>query len=155
MALIRHTLWKRLSRLLVRPKRLAIFEACLIGLVSGLAAVVLGQGVGALGGWRQSISHLLPAYYVLPIVGLVGGFLAGWLVETIAPAASGSGMSEVKAVLAWVPRPLNLRIALVKLVSATLVLATGIPLGKEGPTVQIGAALANQLSRWFPTSPDH
>ncbi len=51
--------------------------------------------------------------------------------------------------------PLNLRIALVKLASAALVLGAGMPLGKEGPTVQIGAALANQLSRWFPTSPDH
>ncbi|RAM48747.1 MAG: chloride channel protein [Hapalosiphonaceae cyanobacterium JJU2] len=155
MLRIGQILWKRLSRVLVRPKRLAIFEACLIGLVSGLAAVLLGQGVGWLGGWRQSASHLLPAYYVLPIIGLFGGLLAGTLVERIAPAAAGSGMSEVKAVLAQVPMPLNLRIALVKLVSATLVLATGIPLGREGPTVQIGAAIANQFSRWFPTSPDH
>ncbi|WP_315787679.1 chloride channel protein [Fischerella sp. JS2] len=150
-----HILWKRLSRMVLRPKRLAIFEACLIGLVSGLAAALLGQSVGWLGGWRQRASDLFPVYYALPLIGLVGGFLAGWLVEKIAPAAAGSGMSEVKAVLAKVPMPLNLRIALVKLVSATLVLASGIPLGREGPTVQIGAALANQFSRWFPTSPDH
>ncbi|WP_103123472.1 chloride channel protein [Nostoc cycadae] len=149
------SLWNRLSHKLFRPKRLAIFEACLIGLVSGLAAVLLGQGVGWLGGWRQHISNLFPAFYVLPIIGLVGGFTAGWLVEHIAPAAAGSGMSEVKAVLARVPMPLNLRIAVVKLLGATLVLATGIPLGREGPTVQIGAAIANQFSRWFPTSPDH
>lgn len=150
-----HILWKRLSRMVLRPKRLAIFEACLIGLVSGLAAALLGQSVGWLGGWRQRASDLFPVYYALPVIGLVGGFLAGWLVERIAPAAAGSGMSEVKAVLAKVPMPLNLRIALVKLVSATLVLAAGIPLGREGPTVQIGAALANQFSRWFSTSPDH
>ena len=30
-----------------------------------------------------------------------------------------------------------------------------MPLGREGQTVQIGAALASQLSQWFPTSPDH
>ncbi len=155
MVNIGRILGKRLSRLLLRPKRLAIFEACLIGLVSGLAAVLLGQSVGWLGGWRQHASHIFAAYLVLPAIGLVGGFLAGWLVEKIAPSAAGSGMSEVKAVLAQVPMPLNLQIALVKLVSATLVLASGMPLGREGPTVQIGAALANQLSRWFPTSPDH
>lgn len=140
---------------LVRPKRLAIIEACLIGLVSGLAAVLLGQSIGWLGGWRQHLAHVFPAYLALPLIGLLGGLLAGWLVERIAPEAAGSGMSEVKAVLARVPLPLNLRIALVKLVSATLVLASGMPLGREGPTVQIGAALAAQLSRWFPTSPDH
>ncbi len=75
--------------------------------------------------------------------------------EYFAPAASGSGMSEVKAVLARVPMPLNLRIAIVKLIGSILVLGAGMPLGREGPTVQIGAALAAQLSRWVPTSPDH
>ncbi|MHC5721473.1 MAG: chloride channel protein, partial [Nostoc sp.] len=35
------------------------------------------------------------------------------------------------------------------------VLGSGMPLGREGPTVQIGAALANQLSNWVPTSPEH
>ncbi|MBD2524588.1 chloride channel protein [Nostoc sp. FACHB-133] len=148
-------LWLRLSRQLLRPRRLAFVEACIIGLVSGLAAVLLGQAVDWAGAWRVHLSYIWPAYLVLPGIGLVGGILAGWLVERFAPEASGSGMSEVKAVLARVPMPLNLRIALVKLVSATLVLGSGMPLGREGPTVQIGAALANQLSNWVPTSPEH
>jgi len=127
----------------------------LIGLISGLAAVVLGQAVDLVGAWRVHISYLWPPYLVLPLMGLMGGVAAGWLVERFAPAASGSGMSEVKAVLARVPMPLNLRIAAVKILSATLVLGTGMPLGREGPTVQIGAALANQLGNWVPTSPEH
>jgi len=143
------------SRQLLQSKRLAIAEACLIGLVSGLAAVLLGQGVGWLGGWRQHLAHTFPIFIVLPLFGLTGGFLAGWIVEYFAPAASGSGMTEVKAVLARVPMPLNLRIAIVKLIGSILVLGAGMPLGREGPTVQIGAALAAQLSRWVPTSPDH
>lgn len=143
------------SRQLLQSKRIAIAEACLIGLTSGLAAVLLEQGVGWLGGWRQHLAHLFPLYIVLPLFGLGGGLLAGWIVEYFAPAASGSGMSEVKAVLARVPMPLNLRIAIVKLLGSILVLGTGMPLGREGPTVQIGAALAAQLSRWVPTSPDH
>ncbi|MCY7273761.1 MAG: chloride channel protein [Phormidesmis sp. CAN_BIN44] len=155
MVRIGKSIWNRFLRLLLRPKRLAIFEACLIGLVSGLAALLLAQSVGWLGGWRQQATHLIPAYLALPLIGAIGGFLSGLIVDRLAPAASGSGMTEVKAVLANVPMPLNLRIALVKLVSATLVLAAGMPLGREGPTVQIGAALASQLSRWFPTSPDH
>ncbi|MBL1178264.1 chloride channel protein [Pantanalinema sp. GBBB05] len=144
-----------LSRQLLQPKRLAIAEAGLIGLVSGLAAVLLGQGVSWLGGWRQHLAHILPLPMVLPLFGFGGGYLAGWIVEHFAPTASGSGMSEVKAVLARVPMPLNLRIAIVKLIGSILVLGAGMPLGREGPTVQIGAALAAQLSRWVPTSPDH
>ena len=145
----------RLSQLLSRPKQLAAVEACSIGLVAGLAAMALGESVSLLGGWRQQATGLVPAYLALPAIGLVAGVLAGWLAGYVAPGASGSGMSEVKAVLARVPMPLTLRLAAVKWLSATLILAAGFPLGREGPTVQIGAALANQLSHWFPTSPEH
>ena len=145
----------RLSQILLRPQRLAVIEACLIGLVSGLAAMTLGESVSWLGGWRQHVTHLVPAYLALPTIGLCSGILAGWLAGYVAPGSSGSGMSEVKAVLARVPMPLTLRLAAVKWLSATTILAAGFPLGREGPTVQIGAALANQLSYWFPTSPEH
>jgi CIC family chloride channel protein len=148
-------LQNQIAQIFLRPKRLAAIEACVIGLVSGLAAIALGESVGWLGGWRQHVTNIVPAYLLLPSVGLVAGLLAGWLAGYVAPGASGSGMSEVKAVLARVPMPLTLRLAVVKWLSATLVLAAGMPLGREGPTVQIGAALANQLSYWFPTSPEH
>jgi chloride channel protein, CIC family len=36
----------------LRPKQIAILEASLIGLLSGLAAVVLKVGVGWVGAWR-------------------------------------------------------------------------------------------------------
>ncbi len=148
-------LQNQIAQIFLRPKRLAAIEACVIGLVSGLAAIALGESVSWLGGWRQQATRIVPAYLSLPTIGLVAGLLAGWLAGYVAPGASGSGMSEVKAVLARVPMPLTLRLAAVKWLSATLVLAAGMPLGREGPTVQIGAALANQLSHWFPTSPEH
>ncbi len=146
---------QRFRQLLLPRRRLAIFEACLIGLVSGLAAVLLERGVGTLGTWRVHAADHLSSWFVLPAIGLVGGLLTGLLVERVAPETAGSGMSEVKAVLARVPIPLDLRVALVKMVGATLSLGSGLALGKEGPTVQIGAALAAQLSLWVPTSPEN
>jgi CIC family chloride channel protein len=146
---------RRIFREILKPKRFAIFSACLIGLVSGLAAVLLEQGVGWVGRWRVQESLLLPAYLLLPAMGLVCGYIAGLIVERFAPETSGSGMSEVKAVLSRVPIPLDLRVAAIKMVGSILVLGSGQPLGREGPTVQIGAGLAAQLSRWIPTSPDY
>ncbi|MGB5971719.1 MAG: chloride channel protein, partial [Nodosilinea sp.] len=142
----------RLEPLLSR-KRVAIVEACVIGLVSGLSAVLLKQGVEWLTHWRTSSE--LPLWLTLPAIGLIGGWLSGVLVERLAPEASGSGIPQVKAALGFAKIPLNLRVALVKVGSTLLALGSGLSLGRQGPTVQIGAALAAQLSRWVPTSPDY
>lgn len=145
--------FKRLH-LIRHPQRIAVFEATFIGLVSGLCAVILKRGVGWLGTWRVHTASEFPAWIVLPAVGLAGGWLAGWLVERFAPEANGSGIPQVKAVLAKVPMALNLRVAVVKLLSGILTLGSGLALGREGPTVQVGASLASQFSRWFPTAPN-
>lgn len=146
---------QRFRQLLLPRRHLAIIEACLIGLISGTAAVLLEQGIAWLGSWRVHVADELPAPLVLPGLGLLGGIMAGLLVERVAPETAGSGMTQVKAVLARVPMPLDLRVALIKMVGATVSLGCGLALGKEGPTVQIGAALAAQLSVWVPTSPEH
>lgn len=134
-------------------KRVAFLEACIIGVVSGLAAVTLKQSVELLTAWR--LESTLPAWFLLPVVGLLGGIASGWLLERVSPEAAGSGIPKVKAVLAYVNIPLNLRVALAKLISTILALGSGLSLGRQGPTVQIGAALAAQLSQWVPTSPEY
>ncbi|BAY09057.1 chloride channel protein [Calothrix sp. NIES-2098] len=143
-------------RSLWQPRRgLAIAEASVIGVVAALSAVFLKVGSGWLGTWRVHSSHILPAWLALPLVGMAFGFLAGWLVQRFAPEASGSGIPQVKATLANVPMTLSWRVAAVKLVSAIIALGSGITLGRQGPTVQVGAGLAAGMSRWVPTSPDH
>lgn len=139
----------------LNPKRLAILEACLIGLVAGLAAVILKQGIGWLGGWRVHIAKAIPVWIALPTIGLTGGFLSGFLIEKFAPETSGSGIPQVKAALGYIPVALNLRVALVKLASTILALGSGLALGRQGPTVQIGAAIAGQVSQWIPNSPEY
>ncbi len=145
----------RLRAFFLRPKQLAMFEACLIGLISGLAAVFLKQGVGWLGGWRIYASFNLPSWIGLPMIGLIGGVIAGFLVERFATEASGSGIPQVKAALAGFPLSLDLRVAFIKLISTVITVGSGLTLGRQGPTVQIGAAIAAEIGRWFPTSPDY
>lgn len=134
-------------------KRVAFLEACIIGGVSGLAAVALKQSVEILTAWR--LNNVLPPWLLLPSIGLMGGIISGWMLEQIAPEAAGSGIPQVKAALSQGNTPLNLRVAAAKLLSTILALGSGLSLGRQGPTVQIGAALAAQLSRWVPTSPEY
>jgi chloride channel protein, CIC family len=143
-------------RTLWQPRKgLAIAEACVIGLVAALSAVFLKMGSGWLGTWRVHSTHIFPTWLALPAIGLTLGFVAGWLVERLAPEASGSGIPQVKASLANVPVRLSWRIAGVKLLSAIIAIGSGMTLGRQGPTVHVGAGLAAGMSRWVPTSPDH
>ncbi|NJO29467.1 MAG: CBS domain-containing protein [Richelia sp. SL_2_1] len=139
-----------------QPRRgLAIAEACIIGVVAALSAVFLRFSSGWLGTFRVSSSYAIPAFLALPLIGVSFGFLSGFLVERFAPEASGSGVPQVKASLANIPIRLTWRVATVKLISAILTLGSGMTLGRQGPTVHVGAALAAGMSRVFPTSPDH
>ncbi|MGK7930189.1 MAG: chloride channel protein [Microcystaceae cyanobacterium] len=135
--------------------RYALVEACLIGILSAIAALILKEGVGWLGGWRVQLANQYSPWLVLPLGGLIFGWLAGWLIQTISPTAARGGISQVKAALARFNVPLSGQVAIIKLASAILVIGAGLPLGRRAPTVHIGAALAAQLSNWLPTSPEH
>ncbi|MFW6264404.1 MAG: chloride channel protein [Cyanobacteriota bacterium] len=135
--------------------RYALIEACFIGLISALAALFLKEGINWLGSYRLQLANHWGAGITLPLAGLTLGCLAGWLIEQLSPAAAGGGIPQVKAVLGQYPIPLSLRVALVKMAGTILVLGAGLTLGRRGPTVHIGAALAAQLSNWLPTSPEH
>lgn len=142
-------------KLLDQDAYVPIFESCIIGLVAGLSAVALSDGVSWLGALRVHLSSMTSHLYVLPLFGLIGGLIAGFFVETMAPEASGSGIPQVKACLDRIMMPLNFRVALAKLIGGTIALGSGFFLGREGPTVQLGAAMAAPLARWLPTTAQH
>ena len=149
-AKLRSSSWLASSSL---DTRYALIEACLIGLFSALAAVLLKQGIGWLGGWRIRTINIAGAKLVLPLAGLIFGTLAGGIIELLSPSAAGGGIPQVKAALAKYPVVLNLKTAIVKTVATIFILGAGFTLGRRGPTVHIGAALGAQVSRWIPNSP--
>lgn len=88
------------------------------------------------------------AFIVCP-AGLVASFL---LTRYIFPGAQGSGIPQVIAVQhmtdrAAIARVLSLRIAAGKIALTLLGLASGASIGREGPTVQVGAAIMHALGR--------
>lgn len=135
--------------------RYALLEACLIGIFSALSALLLKEGINFLGTYRLHLVSQWGAMSVLPLFGLILGTLAGFLVEWICPSAAGGGIPQIKAALARAKVPLSFRVALAKIIGTILVLGAGLTLGRRAPTVHIGAALAGELTRYVPTSPEH
>lgn len=81
----------------------------------------------------------------MPLFGLTGGVLCGLIVKYVAPEITGSGIPQVKGFLKGYPIRMNLTSLIAKLVAGILALGCGLPLGREGPTVQIGASLSGMF----------
>lgn len=136
-----------------QPVNIGLAEACLIGLVAALSAVILKHGVGGIGSLRVALAA--EHQFLLPVIGLIGGVIAGLVMHFVVREASGSGIPQTKASLYGIQMNLGLRLAVVKLVGCIASLGSGMALGREGPTVHIAAALSSKLSGWIRTSPTH
>jgi chloride channel protein, CIC family len=75
--------------------------------------------------------------------------IAAWLVRRFSPHASGSGIPHVEAVLKGELPPAPFRLIPVKFVGGVLAMGAGLALGREGPSVQMGASLAHLVGTVF------
>lgn len=75
--------------------------------------------------------------------------VAAWLVRRFYPQASGSGIPHVEAVLNQEVPPAPLRLIPVKFAGGVLAIGAGLALGREGPSVQMGAGLAHLVGKVF------
>jgi CIC family chloride channel protein len=83
------------------------------------------------------------------LVAALGGLAAGLLLEYFAPEARGSGIPQVKLAYSINYGRVPMRAAIGKVIISALCVGSGASLGREGPTVQICAAISNAIARLF------
>jgi CIC family chloride channel protein len=129
---------------------LALVVGAISGIVGALFRVLLAKADllrDLLIAWahgRRTVGFL----FVLAACALATAF-AAWLVRRYAPQASGSGIPHVEAVLHGQLPPAPFRLIPVKFVGGLLAIGSGLALGREGPSVQMGASLAHLVGTIF------
>lgn len=128
--------------------------------VASLLTGIIAVGYEKLFVWAEKTSFSwLHQYPWLAFVGTPVAFIASWwIVYRFAPAARGSGIPQVMAGIelstptthGYAAYLLSLRVAIVKVLSSTVLLLGGGVIGREGPTIQISAAIFRAINRLQP-----
>src|SRR5579862_9727591 len=139
----------------VSQQRRRLFpRAALVGLLAGLVAIAFRALLAAGDNLRDALvirAHHFPLFgCLLPILfGALGASLAVFLVRKFAPEASGSGIPHLEAVLHRYRELYWKRVLPVKFFGGALAIGGGLALGREGPTVQMGATMGAAVASWL------
>lgn len=133
-------------------RRQILLKALLVGVVAGTLGSLFRLALDGAERLRIHLVENFDGWISLPMalgIGAIGGGLSVWLVRRYAPHATGSGIPNVQSVLRREVEPEWKRLLPIKFLAGVVGVGGGLALGREGPTVQMGAASGFMVSEWF------
>src|ERR1700744_5702883 len=133
-----------------RENQMLMILSLIIGIIVGLTVVAFILLTGRLA------ARMYPpdsAAWRRVLVPTAGALVSGYLLFRYFPNARGSGIPQTKFALFIRNGFISARTAIGKFLCCSISLASGIALGREGPSVQIGAGIASVIGRRFGLSP--
>jgi CIC family chloride channel protein len=143
------------NRIPLRESQKIYILTLLIGGFCGLAAVSFHLALDFFQSHVIYAAAAIPHWWRIPAIILIptiGGLVAGAGLWFLAPEARGSGVPQVKKAFYLDGGRIPARVIPAKMLLVTINIGTGASLGREGPTVQICAAIASVLGRLFAIS---
>lgn len=133
-----------------REDQVLILLSLVIGLIVGLTVVAFILLTGRLAARMYPTNS---AAWRRVLVPTAGAAFSGYLLYRYFPNARGSGIPQAKFALFIRNGYISLKTVLGKFLCCSISLASGIALGREGPSVQIGAGIASVIGRRFGLGP--
>jgi chloride channel protein, CIC family len=126
----------------------------LVGGATGAVAALFRLALDRADRLRDALvawGHGYDAAGLLLVVAATGACTAAaaFLVRRFSPEASGSGIPHVEAVVKGDVGPASIVLLPVKFLGGLLAIGAGLALGREGPSVQMGASIAHALGTGF------
>ncbi|CAN3375650.1 hypothetical protein DIURU_001213 [Diutina rugosa] len=102
--------------------------------------------------WHSWTSFSFLNYLVYLTVSILLAYIAAILVKIYAPSAAGSGISEIKCIVSGFVMDgfLGWKTLVIKSVGLPLAIASGLSVGKEGPSVHYAVCVGNVVAQYFP-----
>jgi CIC family chloride channel protein len=129
--------------------------SALVGVGVGVGAAALVLVIDGIAQGFDTLESLVDGQRWWVVIAVPLGFLvAWWVAKRFAPEVEGDGVPDVIAALGVRDGRIRGRVVPAKIVATALTLGGGGSGGREGPIVQIGAAVGSVISRFFHLGPD-
>jgi len=139
-----------IKRLRLRENHIFLALTIIIGVLAGLAAVLFTL---AIKGTTYLLFGIAPSYLRYILVPTLMSLVTGFLLAKFFPDARGSGVPQTEAAYHLNQGNIPARVAFGKFLTGALCIGSGHSMGREGPSVQIGAGIGSSIGKLFHLSP--
>ncbi len=140
---------------MIKIKKEFVLTLCMSILTGALTGLLGSLFQLCINGLHQAAKMLVYSFHAWPLqyffsilISIISIALSVYLVKRFAPEAAGSGVQEIEGVLEG-RRKIRLRMLPVKFFGGILSISSGLVLGREGPSIQMGGGIGKLIHDFF------